>query len=91
MIEEKKHFILEKVAPKSKLKKKKSLFKSKKTPKKKPKKNPQKDQTWYKWTKRLELQRKHPYHTHFDFLLNVVIEQDVWVDAVVRLREWEGV
>lgn len=39
MIEEKKHFILEKVAPKSKFKKKKkSLFKSKKTPKKKTKK-----------------------------------------------------
>lgn len=30
-------------------------------------------------------------HTHFDFLLNVVIEQDVRVDTVVRLREWEGV
>lgn len=30
-------------------------------------------------------------HTHFDLLLNVVIEQDVRVDAVVRLREREGV
>lgn len=28
---------------------------------------------------------------HFDFLLDVVIEQDVRVDAVVRLREREGV
>lgn len=28
---------------------------------------------------------------HFDFLLDVVIEQDVGVDAVVRLREREGV
>ncbi len=26
-------------------------------------------------------------HTHFDFLLNVVIEQDIGVDTVVRLRE----
>lgn len=30
-------------------------------------------------------------HTHFDFLLNVVVEQDVRVDAVVRLREGESV
>lgn len=33
-----------------------------------------------------------PHHyTHLDFFLNVVIEQDVWVDAVVRLRQREGV
>lgn len=29
--------------------------------------------------------------THFDFLLNIVIKQDVRVNAVVGLREREGV
>lgn len=29
--------------------------------------------------------------TYFDFLLNVVIKQDVRVNAVIRLREREGV
>lgn len=30
-------------------------------------------------------------NTYFDFLLDVVIEQDVRVDAVIGLREREGV
>lgn len=29
--------------------------------------------------------------TYFDFFLNIVIQQDVRVDAVIRLRQWEGV
>lgn len=30
-------------------------------------------------------------NTYFDFLLNIVVKQDVRVNAVVRLRQWEGV
>lgn len=31
------------------------------------------------------------WNTYLDFLLNVVIEQDVRVNAMIRQREWEGV
>lgn len=46
----------------------------------------------YKWIVRQHFSIYIPASlTHFDFLLNVIIEQDVRVDAVVRLREWECV